>query len=523
MRRNDQIIDTANGIKNVFKLLLLCLTFCVSNSLLSYSNNLIIEKLQLIDSQTLQFEISWENSWNFDDSISPGNHDAVWVFGKIKMPYVNGQHLDLHHDSGQHQVMGSSILEIVPVSDGKGVFIKRAEIGSGEISPTTIQVALSNPLPEGVTSLDIFGIEMVFIPEGSFYVGDSVSNSSLGNGADGLPFFINSENEIPVGNQNGELFCADEDSRPDANVPVEFPKGFQGFYCMKYEISQEQFADFLSTLSFDQQETILPISPDTEAGTNIFSSSNFATFRNGISISQTGIRNETSAVLAVNGNENSLMNEAGDGLTRACNFLTWTDLTSYLDWACLRPMTGLEFEKICRGNLPAIGREFAWGTSIITDADSVINDGTVYEQVSDFVQTGSGLGNHGNFSPNDLGPLRCGFGGNANSNRLTIGAAFYGVLEMSGNVWEQCINLSETGLQFEGENGDGELDSFGFSDIHSWCPQSGDCAGHRGGAWNSGIFENFRDLAISDRYFSLLNPNLQRRNTVGGRGVRSIE
>src|SRR5205814_1580703 len=64
--------------------------------------------------------------------------------------------------------------------------------------------------------------------------------------------------------------------------------------------------------------------------------------------------------------------------SRACNYLQWEDETAYLDWAALRPLTELEYEKVCRGTNPPVGFEGAWGTSYGTKgiAISGTEDGT---------------------------------------------------------------------------------------------------------------------------------------------------
>ena len=56
------------------------------------------------------------------------------------------------------------------------------------------------------------------------------------------------------------------------------------------------------------------------------------------------------------------------------------DLVAYLDWAALRPMTELEYEKIARGSAEAIvPGEYAWGSTSITtetEIDGAPEDGT---------------------------------------------------------------------------------------------------------------------------------------------------
>ena len=41
------------------------------------------------------------------------------------------------------------------------------------------------------------------------------------------------------------------------------------------------------------------------------------------------------------------------------------NLCTYLDWAGLRPMTELEYEKICRGPSAPVAGEYAWGSTTI--------------------------------------------------------------------------------------------------------------------------------------------------------------
>jgi formylglycine-generating enzyme required for sulfatase activity len=138
----------------------------------------------------------------------------------------------------------------------------------------------------------------------------------------------------------------------------------------------------------------------------------------------------------------------------------------------------------------------------------------------DTISEDAGLANHG--YQGIMGPLRCGFAAGNHSGRLQAGSAYYGVFEMSGNLWETVISVCDSGLQFAGNCGDGQLDTEGRANVISWPdPQSANGTGLRGGAWNSGIYVpgSFRDLAISDRFYAG-QPAAERRNTSGGRGAR---
>lgn len=72
-------------------------------------------------------------------------------------------------------------------------------------------------------------------------------------------------------------------------------------------------------------------------------------------------------------------NEADDGEWVVCLFLTWFDACSYLDWAGLRPMTELEYEKACRGNQTPVAGEFAWGSTSYTLLTGVTSSGSSSE------------------------------------------------------------------------------------------------------------------------------------------------
>ncbi len=414
------------------------------------------------------------------------------------------------------------------MEDGKGVFIYSSNYGTYNIPPAQVSIRVSVGL-SGFTEIKLFGIEMVHIPEGEFYLGDGVSISSLADN-NGNPKLISSENainstELSIVNPN-TLFAPEP---LPASIPSHYPKGFESFYVMKYEISQMQYVDFLNTLTYTQQQARTAFSPSSTVGKNVMVNPNQpdSLYRNGIIIVSAGMPSSLPAIYGMDGDRNGIFNEDNDGHHRAANFLSWGDLCAYLDWAALRPMTEMEFEKICRGaaNQPIAG-EFAWGTALVTNANNPINDGTVYESVSDSLASGSGLANHGNIVALEgwglRGALRTGFASSSNTNRLEAGASFYGAMEISGNVWEQAIMLSSEGIQFVGNYGDGLIDEEGNANQSSWCnPNTAFGVLLKGGGWQSTISEvgSWRDLAVSDRFYSHLKPN-NRRSTVGGRGAR---
>lgn len=504
----------------MYRRLIYILTFCLSLSgfQLGQANNLQLEKLQLVDSQHVQFEVSWQNSWNLAGIKPPYNHDGVWVFLKFTTDGKEWQHLDIDPDKSVHTKTSKDSLRLFlkPANDQKGVLLKSLMQGSGDVPITTIKLKLANPIQSEQYAIRVFGNEMVHVPQDSFYLGDEASNFRFKKAASGNPYFINGEGTIETGEQANQL-TADSQYKPASDIPESYPNGYSAKYVMKYEISQEQYVDFLNTLSPDQQSQHVDKQPGSSAGTFAFNGGSGS--RNGIVI-KAPAENGYPAEFACNVQQDESFDAKDDGQARACNFLKWSDLAAYLDWAGLSPMTELTFEKICRGPKQPVKKEFAWGTNNVTDANTIKKDGTIYEKAVDELPTNHGMASHGYQGPK--GPLRNGFASNDTSNRLSSGAAYYGALELSGNLWEICVVVNKAGLAFQGEHGDGELSSNGLANETNWPGQNGEGAGFRGGGWNSGIIPGFRDLAVSDRFYVFDNPN-SRRNTSGGRGVRRIE
>ena len=84
---------------------------------------------------------------------------------------------------------------------------------------------------------------------------------------------------------------------------------------------------------------------------------------NGLVVEETSLPEPPEPIIVLHDMwDDYIFNDITDGQNLPCNFLSWMDLAAYLDWAALRPMTELEFEKICRGPNPPIAGEYVWGT-----------------------------------------------------------------------------------------------------------------------------------------------------------------
>jgi formylglycine-generating enzyme required for sulfatase activity len=340
---------------------------------------------------------------------------------------------------------------------------------------------------------------MVHIPESQFYAGDGVSSMALKQGSsDADPWQITSEAPIAVSNVASDGFYYPGGGDPtgsDFTIPERFPKGFRAFYLMRYEITQEQWRDFFNTLP---TSSIARTNRDCTSASG--KNSDQLVTRNNISWPDVG-----SAVLP----------DQGDGATYCAvpmNYMSWGDLAAYLDWAGLRPMTELEFEKAARGAVAPLASEFAWGSSSFSNASGVTYPGLPSEVAAN-------AGANVNWLGGLLGPLRSGsfaalnYGG---SSRIGSGGGFYGALELSGNLRERVVTIGNAqGRLFTGLHGDGELGTDGDANVEHWPGLDALGTGFRGGSWNDPSDYS----RISDRQQAATSDD-QRAAHYGGRGAR---
>ena len=249
------------------------------------------------------------------------------------------------------------------------------------------------------------------------------------------------------------------------------------------------------------------------------------TYRNSIACAST-IPATTPVSFYCDLNANAIGNESADGEWIACNYLSWMDLCAYADWASLRPMTELEFEKSCRGPKAVVAGEYAWGTTGITaSASGPTNSGTSNETAT----------NSANclYSGGVQGPIRSGFASTASSTtRESAGASYYGIMDLSGNLWERPVSVmsSQTVATlsiFTGLNGDGNLSTNGYANVNYWPGNAGtngangevtstSGSGARGGTWHY----DYGYAGASGRYFASY-PGVGRYYDFGGRFART--
>lgn len=487
----------------------------------AWSNNLSITNVSY-DNATYQvtFDLSWENSWRRDATI-PFNYDGIWIFVKVReckqklLGNPTGfNHAWLSNNAVDHVAAASApggealtievgTTDIAATPRGMGIFVYRSsDGGTGSIS-TSITLQWDKAAQAGAMSeidladeydVKVFGVEMVYIPQASFYLGDGGSNNCFYNlgGGTSTPYQITSENSFYVSNTYNRAIDAATGTAIDAN----FPKGFDAFWIMKYEISQAQYAEFLNTLTYTQtenrtQDEIFTINNKSY----VMSNNNGVVNRQAICFNPSGDRRRDK--FGVDFNENDIIDETDDGGGIACNYLNLRDVMAYLDWAALRPLTELEFEKTCRGTLTPVLNENAWGNGAELEVAAIINSGQPSEAASN---SGVGLCNFNGAVGSD--PMRCGYAATNSTNRTRAGAAYYGVLDLSGNVHEPYVSFftdATYSSEFNGSTGDGELDTDGYHDVGGWPLHTADADVARflakGGNTNRGQVH----LRVSDR------------------------
>lgn len=465
-----------------------CFQLALANNI-AVSNTKIHGKNVANDYQLVRFDVSWDNSWRVSSNQS--NWDAAWLFVKFrKNGTQNWQHATMHYvdgtaaNDGHTQGTGATIRT---GTDGKGAFIYRSANGTGSVNFTQNSLrwdyGSDGVLDGDSVNICVFAIEMVYVPQGQFYLGSGGSEtycfSTYPSGT--TPYLVNSENAISWGPVAGNLYSVADGAEYSTAIPAGFPKGFNAFYCMKYEISQGQYAEFLNYISSIQAATRFP--------------------------NQNGNQRHT-----ISG---TYPNYTASAPNRACNYLSNYDGAAYADWSGLRPMSEMEYEKACRGaNQSPLANEYAFGSTNTSQATSAVNDGTATE-------TGNAGSNQSFYLSGVNGVLlRNGAFASAGTDRQASGASYYGIMEMSGNVLESVVMVSYTQgrANFTAVNGNGYLSATGEADLTQW-PLAGNQPvygwGYRGGSLANDLIH----CRTSARYYYY--NSLGRDYYAGFRAVRS--
>jgi formylglycine-generating enzyme required for sulfatase activity len=495
----------------------------------AFGNNLQITNVSLTGVDTVanntrvEFDVAWDNSWR---DIT--NYDAVWVFIKYSTDGgLTWRHAKLNPSIGNHVLPSGCSGSCA--SDSLGLFLYRSTAGSGSTNWDNIQFRWeygADGVPDNIDVLvKVFGIEMVYIPQGSFYAGDGSANlaAQFEDATSGLPKLISSEAALTLGgggagslgnnNKTGQYgsYPDDFNDATSSSLPAAFPKGYNAFYVMKYEITQEQYRDFFNSLTRRQQRN--------RVGANIMSTTisqrwvmyghPAQSYRNGLHSDATVPDTLLPITIYCDLDSTNAYDQTSDGMNIANNYMSVYDLKAYAAWSGLRPMTEMEFEKACRGPRYPVRDEYAWGSTWILSGTNLSNAGTSSETTN----PGANCNYDGNLSP--MGPMRVGALAKSTTDRVSSGGSYYGVMELSGNLYEQCIAIgTSNGRAFTGIHGSGELTPDGWGLVSNWPTTTG--FGKRGGA--------FPQVANSERVSERYSANYYDSNgaySSGGRCVRT--
>lgn len=442
---------------------------------------------------------------------------AIWEHAKL-------------NTSGHTAPSGSTI---DTPTDGTGIFIYRSGNGTGGNTWTKARLrwnyGADNIADNDKVDINVYGIEMVYVPQGSFAIGDGTSDVAIAaeatmmtsssidtvlrvrrnftpipitsttaqfNAYNSTSAYQISSESIPGtlggatagtlrnNNKVGMTTADDFDNTVSVTLPSAFPKGYNAFYCMKYEISQQGYVDFLNTLTSTKAANRYP---------------GVVTDRHSINV-----------VSDIYSCSNPYV---------ACNWLKWSDLAAYLDWSGLRPMTEFEFEKSCRGTKVPVAGEYAWGTVGVANSTYILsNTNQTDESIGTNFSTSVGNANYILSSATIAGPTRVGIfaGTSGNTGIVTAGATYYGIMEMSGNLSERTITVgNSTGRAFTSIHGDGVLDLNGDANTSTWPGTNAIGSNLRGGSY-AGVANLMR---ISDRSNGATTLTTRTKDA-GGRGVR---
>lgn len=297
--------------------------------------------------------------------------------------------------------------------------------------------------------------------------------------------FIVDSTVIPLGGVRGLSADNDTETWPAGSLGPSYPTGYNGFYAMKYEISQDQYCGFLQMLSpGDQRARTIGIGLNAlEPEDYIFGPSRTtASNRNGIVVSKRSATGDTVS-FACNLDPGTPMSLDGDGMPLACNYLTTRDLLTYASWTGLRPLTELEYERLCRPPYPytPTARECAWNGPATILPGELRESGKSNETVS------SGNANYGNRLS---GPVRVGIFAQPSGTQKTSGSGYWGIQDLSGNLSELYYNANTPGRKYNASlHGNGTLV------IPSGWDTLPSAFGIRGGSFRSAPF----DIASSNR------------------------
>jgi hypothetical protein len=390
------------------------------------------------DYSTVSFDLAWNPSWRAKweepaeknvtgKPLTVESWDAAWVFVKFRPAGARDDvHAMLSPETKDHQVPGGAARDLGLTDDpstglgaggarGMGVFIYRSAVGVGanDFKGITLRwMHDAGQAPDKDVQVSVHAIAMVYIPQGPF-----ASRSPWGHALTAIT--------TPDATKPGGHLESGTNSVP---LHDAWPNGYRSFYCMKYSISQGDYAGFLNS-----------VSPSAD-----YNHGRYGGLGNG------NAWRYSSRLYGFNGY--TITNVAGvykaDVPDRKCNLLSWPDILSFAAWAGLRPPTNLEYEKACRGPRAVASGAEAWAPGACAPAAGL--DQTVMSEAP----------------------------------AVGLGPSYWGIreLSLSGCVQEWPVVIQNewgAGRAFTGRHGSGSPDA-----LNDW-PWSGMGDGFSGGIWRN--------------------------------------
>ena len=530
--------------------------FFVATALQSQANNIVISNVTIVNNGPgniqVQFDLSWDNSWRVN--VGPNNYDGAWVFFKYKTASGNWTHMTM---TGNNNVIpaGFDVHQNSEFSKiGAILHRESTNMGVGTVTLTGVRLGVINALPYDI-SVRGFAIEMVYVPAPTTrpFFGDGNGVNESTNAFHYTDNTATTSSVVPMRVDVNAFDDAEFDTDgiyvySNDTIQTTVPLGsldafptMKALWCMKYEITQAAYRDFLNTLTYTQQVERTVNAPNSAIGTGALTTS--GTNRNYLEVRTPGVSTTTPAVYGCDANGNNVYDEAGDGEWIACNFITWPDLAAYLDWSGLAPMSEIQFERMARGHSSAgaqtaIFGEYAWGTTSVFVGNYTLSNPATASELASNASISEG---NAAINGQTTGPLRNGIFATGSSSRITSGAGYFGVMELTGNVQEFMItigNVAGRSVNFI-PNGNGTISANGNAQLSVggagfWPGMEGNgatgtintCAGtcevtaSAGMIVRGGGHSSSNDAArLSER--SLFTPTA-RANDRGGRGVLYI-
>jgi formylglycine-generating enzyme required for sulfatase activity len=424
-------------------------------------------------------------------------------------------------------VPSGAALEVGKSNDGKkcvGVFIHRAAAGQGANEWKGVSLrwllpadaseeeeggasefamhATTNKAGSGVAfnpamaEVKVLALEMVYVPQAAFWLGDGTTNTIAGHFTAGLgnaPFRVESEQALKLGGDstdylnNHEAVGMEPNSMDDfhsdqpAILPAAFPKGYAAFYCMKYEVTMAMYVEYLNMQPYARQAWSVTAKPSLPAGEVAMDGSHHSP-RSGVLIQEPGTPDSMIPMQVAR--ETFVMSGtvAKSGTAAVfkttmpfvpCQFMPCRGALGFAAWAGLRPMTELEYEKACRGPVKPVADEYPWGTTGIAGMDLTAGGKYVLTNVNELTESIVWSGGNGPdatrgnafFGGNNStlgGPTRAGIFATPESDRVTAGATYWGILDMAGSVAEKAVPVGEGAARgFAGTHGEGGTEPWG--------------------------------------------------------------